>query len=120
MRVALLLLGSACAALAFGPSSTRPLVVAPRLSLRRAPAPLLADRSAHAVARAPPEAPGTPETAPTSALTLAPIWLAVLVQMLGVGVTLSTLPLYLHALGCSANQQALHLTRALTETLGCP
>ena len=51
-------------------------------------------------------------------MTLAPIWLAVLVQMLGVGVTLSTLPLYLHALGCSANQQALHLTPALTETLG--
>ena len=113
MRVAtLLLLGSARAALAFVPSSARP-VVAPRL-FGKAPAPLLADRSAHAVARAPPE---TPETAPT----LAPIWLAVLVQMLGVGVTLSTLPLYLHSLGCSANQQALCISGfSACQMLGCP
>lgn len=116
MRMAVLLLSCACAALAFGPSSTRP-VVAPRLSLGRAPAPLLADRSAHAVARARP----SPETPPTTAVTLAPIWLAVLVQMLGVGVTLSTLPLYLHALGCSANQQALCISGfSACQMLGCP
>ena len=117
MRGATLLLGCASAALAFGPSSARP-VVAPRLTCGRAPAPLLADRSAHAVACAPLE---TPETPPTTALTLAPIWLAVLVQMLGVGVTLSTLPLYLHALGCSANQQALCISGfSACQMLGCP
>ena len=119
--MALLVLSSACAALAFGPSSTRPLVVLPRLSLRRAPAPLLADRSAHAIARAPPESPGTPDTVPTSALTLAPIWLAVLVQMLGVGVTLSTLPLYLRALsGKGAHLVTVndYLARRDAEALG--
>ena len=49
------------------------------------------------------------ESAPQSASTrmLLPIWLAVLVQMLGVGVTLSTLPVYLTALGGSPAQLAL-------------
>ena len=41
--------------------------------------------------------------------------------MLGVGVTLSTLPLYLHALGCSANQQALCISGfSACQMLGCP
>ena len=38
---------------------------------------------------------------------LLPIWLAVLVQMLGVGVTLSTLPIYLTALGGTPSQLAI-------------
>ena len=75
----------------------------PRLSLRGRLRPAV-DRSAHAVARTPPGARDAGDGA-HERVTLAPIWLAVLVQMLGVGVTLSTLPLYLHALGCSANQR---------------
>ena len=44
---------------------------------------------------------------PASNAFLVPIWACVFVQMLGVGVTLSTLPLYLTALGCSPAQLAV-------------
>ena len=52
---------------------------------------------------------------------LAPIWMAVLVQMLGVGVTLSTLPLFLMKLGGSANQLAITISVfSVAQMLGAP
>ena len=52
---------------------------------------------------------------------LLPIWLAVFVQMLGVGVTLSTLPLFLLSLGANANQLGWTISLfSAAQMIGCP
>lgn len=52
---------------------------------------------------------------------LIPISLAVLVQMLGVGITLSTLPLYLTQMGATANQLASVVSIfSAAQMVGCP
>lgn len=68
-------------------------------------------------------AAGTPPPPPANqgVSPLLPIWLAVLVQMLGVGITLSTLPLFLTSLGGTPNQLAMVISIfSGMQMLGCP
>lgn len=52
---------------------------------------------------------------------LLPVWLSVFVHMLGVGITLSTLPLYLTALGASPTQLGLAISAfSGAQMVGCP
>ena len=53
--------------------------------------------------------------------TLLPVWLIVFVQMLGVGVTISTLPLYLLSIGASTMQLSAVLSGfAAAQMIGAP
>ena len=53
--------------------------------------------------------------------TLLPVWLIVFVQMLGVGVTISTLPLYLLSIGASTMQLSAVLSGfAAAQIIGAP
>jgi len=52
---------------------------------------------------------------------LLPVWLSVFCHMLGVGITLSQLPLYLTALGASPAQLGLAISGfSIAQMLGCP
>ena len=104
---------------------------APSLAPRQPPrfkpisSPLLRRRRQSEVLCAANNSPPPSEAAAAEAAalrrTLLPIWLAVFVQMLGVGVTLSTLPLFMVSLGATATH--LGWTISLfsgAQMIGCP
>lgn len=52
---------------------------------------------------------------------LLPVWLSVFVHMLGVGITLSQLPLYLTSLGASPTQLGMAISGfSIAQMIGCP
>lgn len=64
---------------------------------------------------------GSHDDAEALRVLLLPVWLSVFVHMLGVGITLSQLPLYLTSLGASPTQLGLAISGfSLAQMVGCP
>lgn len=75
--------------------------------------------SCHRVASPPNLQAADPNPEQTRALL--PIWLAVFVQMLGVGVTISTVPLFLLSLGCSPKKIGITISCfSAAQMICCP
>ena len=109
---------------AFFNNQAIPLGVAPRISLITAAARMKPGEEKWEMDRALPiarESMESMESSGSDSLLVAAVLLCVFVQMLGVGVTVSTLPLFLTAMGATPTQLSLVIASfSAAQMLCCP